>query len=613
MFGSEVVAMHKLTIKQGEQVVNLEVPNGKNLLEVLNEHSFYVNSPCGGKGICGKCRVKIKEDHYKPSGKELMLLGSDNIQKGFRLACYYDIDKDIEVEIEEFANEAKIAVDGVLKPFSFNPVICLKEMQLKVPELNDQRSDLKRILDDFGQPDISLELLRQLPELIRKYNFKATGVFYRYKTILNIKPESVENSLYAVAVDIGTTTIAAYLLDLYTGKCIDTYATLNPQRKYGADVVSRINYSDQSSDSLNNIHQAIIECINNDIIKYFLKNSKIAGNNIYSIALVGNTTMIHFIMNISPHNIAVTPFIPVTTELHEIYAKELGININKHGMAIVLPSVSAYIGADTVAAVLASGMTDNDEISLMIDLGTNGEIVLGNNEQLFSCSTAAGPAFEGAQIRNGMGGVTGAIDSFKITSSSINYTTIGNKKPVGICGSGLVDIAAELLDVGVIDETGRMQEDTHCSFEDHLKKIDGINSFILVDAENSGNKSVLAITQKDIRELQSAKAAVTAGIKVLVKRAGIVMDDIKKVYLAGGFGSYINIESAVKIGLIPKQLEARVEPIGNAAGTGAILCLMNANNLDKAMDISSKIEYIELSASMEFMDEYIECMTYGLS
>ncbi len=605
--------MHKLTIKKGDQTFNFNVPNGKNLLEFLNENSFYINSPCGGKGICGKCRVKIKDEQKKPLEKELMLLGSDYIQKGFRLACYYDIDKDIEVEVLELENEAQIAVDGVIKPFTLNnPVVSKKEIQFDEPDLNDQRSDLKRLLDHLGHPAISLKLLRKLPELIRENNFKATYTLYRYNKLLDIESRSLQKPYYAIAVDIGTTTVAAYLLDLYEGKCIDTYATLNPQRKYGADVVSRINYSDQSSDNLNSMHKAIIDCINNDIIGHFLNHSNVVSNDIYSIAIVGNTTMLHFIMNISPHNIALTPFISATTELHEFDAKELGININEHGMAIVLPSVSAYIGADTVSAVLASGMIDKDEISLMVDLGTNGEIVLGNRQQLFSCSTAAGPAFEGAQIRNGMGGVTGAIDSFRISSGTIYYTTIGDKKPIGICGSGLVDIAAELLEVGVIDETGRVQEDQNSSFNKHTKKIDGLNSFVLVNAEDSGNKSVLAITQKDIRELQNAKAAVTAGIKVLIKRAGIEIDDIKKVYFAGGFGNYINIQSAVKIGLIPKALEDRVEPIGNAAGAGAILLQMNTANIDKALEICKKIEYIELSASIEFMDEYIECMTFGL-
>jgi uncharacterized 2Fe-2S/4Fe-4S cluster protein (DUF4445 family) len=369
-----------------------------------------------------------------------------------------------------------------------------------------------------------------------------------------------------------------------------------------------------SEDALNSMNEAIISCINT-IVSYFIKRNDILKNDIYAIVLVGNTTMMHFLLNISARNIAAAPFIPVTTYMHRLPAVDLGIDINKAGYAVVFPSVAAYIGADTVAAVLSSGMYAEEKISLLVDLGTNGEIVLGNKDWLYSCSAAAGPAFEGANIRNGIAGIKGAIDKVELTPK-LKLTTIGNEKALGICGSGIVDAIAATLDIGIIDETGRIlvdEEENNIkekSILESLVSIDGMNSFRLLKSEETASDIDIAITQKDVRELQNAKAAIAAGIKVLIKKAGIKTGDIDKVFLAGGFGSYINIDNALKIGLIPSELDGKVESIGNAAGEGAIEGLISQEMLQKADIIKNSIKYIELSACPEFMDEYIECMMF---
>lgn len=366
------------------------------------------------------------------------------------------------------------------------------------------------------------------------------------------------------------------------------------------------------------MHKEIIDFINL-MIEVFSKRNNIEKNDIYTVVFVGNTTMMHFLMNIPAKNIAVSPFIPVTTDMYGISPLELSININKNGLIVIFPSVSAYIGADTIAAVISTGMYEKNEISLLVDIGTNGEIVLGNKEWMYSCSTAAGPAFEGANIRNGVGGISGAIDKV-FFQDKLSYTTIGNEKPVGICGSGIVDVIAGMLEKCIIDETGRIIDidessnllDNHADiYKSRLAEIDGLNSFVLVNSKDSSSDNDIVITQKDIRELQNAKAAIAAGIKVLMQYAGISADDISKVYLAGGFGNYINIKNGIRIGLIPPELkQEKIESVGNAAGTGAIWGLLSSEKLKDAINIKNKIKYVELSSSKEFVDEYVNCMFF---
>ncbi|MDP4093610.1 MAG: ASKHA domain-containing protein, partial [Bacillota bacterium] len=329
----------------------------------------------------------------------------------------------------------------------------------------------------------------------------------------------------------------------------------------------------------------------------------------------GNTTMLHFLMNLPAAGIAVSPFIPVTTGPHTFKAIDLSIDINPKGSVIILPSVSAYIGADTTAAVLAGGIYSAEKMSLIIDIGTNGEMVLGNKKRMISCSTAAGPAFEGANIRNGTGGITGAIDSIKI-ASELEYTTIGNRPAVGLCGSGLVDAIAAMLSLGIIDETGRILNPEEIEGNlphpilKRLVKIDNKTAFVIEWKENCESDSDIAITQKDVREFQNAKAAIAAGIKILASRMQIKTGDIQKAFLAGGFGSYINVDSAHKVGLLPDELRGRVESIGNAAGEGAVEALLSSKRLGLAEKIRNRIEYIELSTAGDFSDEYIECLMF---
>ena len=588
--------------------VQVKAKKGANLLEILHSHSFDMASPCGGNGTCGKCKVKLKGAVAKPSGQELDLLGINAVKEGYRLACRVLADSDIEVELDGREAEASILTAGKSRTVSLSPLVRKKNVKLDIPSLENQASDFERILSSLGDTvELNcIELVRKLPGTLRKSQFDITAVMYNNK-MTAIENGNTQDTLYGIAVDIGTTTLVAYLYDICTGERVKVQSMLNPQKTFGADVLSRIDYTNGSDEARKEMNKTIINALN-DIIHELTSENSIIPDNIYEMVFVGNTTMMHFLTDLPARYMAVSPFIPVVTALQIIDAGKLNLNINKGAIAAVYPCVSAYIGADTVAAVLSSGMYLDDRNCLLIDIGTNGEIVLGNNEKLYACSTAAGPAFEGANIKYGMGGIHGAIDTVSY-DQGLEYTTIGGKKAEGICGSGLVDAVSVMLEQGVIDETGRIPD------EDETAQADLPLAGRIIEEEGKGvfvidkNKGI-GITQKDIRELQNAKAAIAAGIRTLIKRSGIKMDDISRVYLAGGFGSHINVKSAVKIGLIPAQLEEKVESIGNAAGEGAIEGLLCAGMIDQAVDIAKKIKYIELSGSPDFVDEYVNCMLF---
>lgn len=605
----------KVRIHKGNRIIEKSAEKGTNLLKFLQANSFDISSPCGGNGTCGKCRVKVSGIAGEVQGKEKDLLGESAIKKGYRLACYNSIDNDIDIYLYEGKEEASIVTAGRERGVELDPVIKKRFVQLSPPGIHDQLSDLERVMAVFERQEEvnSVDLIREIPEIIREQDFEVTVVSAQDR-LISVEPGDTTDKLYGIAVDIGTTTVAAYLYNMVTGEKVGVYSLLNPQRKFGADVLSRIEYTLKSKESLNEMNRVIVESINKDIIKYFITNYNVKKSDIYACVFVGNTTMMHFLMNVTAKNIATSPFIPVTTRLHMFDAGTLGININPHGKVVIIPSVAGYIGADTVAAVLSSGMYVDKKISLLIDIGTNGEIVLGNSDWLYSCSTAAGPAFEGANIRNGVGGIKGAIDKL-FFEDKVKYTTIGQEKPVGICGSGIVDAIAGMLSTGIIDETGRIVDEDEVDglaedFKRRIIQIDNSKAFLLLTADESASDTDIAITQKDIREIQNAKAAIAAGIKTLVKRAEINLKDIDRVYLAGGFGSYINIDSALKIGLIPSDLKGKVESIGNAAGQGAVESLLSTKMLEECRRIKNRIKYIELSASADFVDEYVANMIF---
>jgi len=413
------------------------------------------------------------------------------------------------------------------------------------------------------------------------------------KNKIHLNDASLSKS-YGIAIDLGTTTIVAYLVKLSNGRTVGVESATNPQRKYGDNVITRCEYIHNYEDGLKTLQSVAIDEINHLIKKLCAKND-IKSKKIKRLVLSGNTIMQHIVIGVDPYPIALAPFTPVFTEQKKITAKEFGIGISPSAKCYIVNSVSGYIGGDIVSGIVATKMHKSKSTCLLVDIGTNGEIVLKSNGEMFACSVAAGPAFEGEHIKHGVGGISGAISKAYKSKNKLEYETIDNSKPVGICGSGLLDITAYLLYEGIVDEMGTMDE-SKC------KKADDEIVYYITDD--------IYISQKDIREIQLAKSAVAAGIAVLIQKANIKNDDIDKVYLAGGFGSYLNVDSAAKIGLIPKKLKKKCISAGNTAGTGSVSLLLNDKLLSSLDKLTKEVEYIELSLDPTFNELFVDNMLF---
>ncbi|MCK5153504.1 MAG: DUF4445 domain-containing protein [Spirochaetales bacterium] len=608
--------MSTVKVSHGDRISSIEVEDGLSLLEAVSKiKDMHIDASCGGKGTCGKCKVKVlKGELPKPSLSESKFLSSKELEDGYRLSCMVPVIGNVDVLVNGINENSNILTEHKGFTGKINPVIKKKYLTLSKPSLDDQRSDLSRILESIPlkNPQVSLSLRRKIPTLIRESEYLITAVFSS-DTLLGVEKGNTEDLNYGIAIDIGTTTIAAYLIDMNTGDIVDTISGLNSQKIFGADVISRIEYSMQGPGKLELLQNKIVTQIS-DLCIFLADRNNVSRNNIYSVILAGNTTMLHLFFGIDPAGIAVAPFIPGflgSMELHSSAFKDFPL-----GCAVFsLPSISGYVGADIVSGILATNMHEREELSLLIDIGTNGEIVLGNKDKLFCCSTAAGPAFEGAHITYGLGGITGAVDSAVIENDMIKISTIGNEKALGICGSGIIDIVAVLLKSGLVEFTGRIKDEDEVEGSAAILlqklKIDKNGpAFIIEEASKTGISDDVVFTQGDIREVQLAKAAISAGILSLLNKAGREISDIDHLFLAGGFGSYISIKSAADIGLIPAELLEKTESVGNTAGLGAISSALSEENYKKTKEIAKITEYVELSSDSFFNMKYMEEMVF---
>jgi len=619
-----VILLPQIKVSTGKDNQNINVPAGITLLDALKSHGYYPESPCNGKGICGKCRVLIRNP-LPYTTEEKAHLSQVEINNGIHLSCMVKVHEDLEVSLNSGDRKASIVTETSFSETGGNPVVKKSFVNLPVPSINDQRSDdIRLFASDIqnhqdlhnGFKSYSLSLLRELPGILRKNDFNVTLIEIA-GNITGVESGNTASKNFGVAIDIGTTTLAAYLYDLNERKPVSVASRLNPQRKFGADVISRIEYSLKSSENRSEISLVIRNAVN-DLIHQLVTDAGIQNTDVYAVTLAGNTTMLHLLLELPAVNIASAPFIPVLQSGLLVNPKDLELDINPYGRVFALPSVSAYIGADTTAAVLSTEMHRQTDFSLLIDIGTNGEIVIGNSSFLYACSTAAGPAFEGANISCGIGSIEGAINGVTVTDSGImKINTIGGYKPVGICGSGLIDAVACMLKTGVMDETGRildieeMDDNVKEIYGDRIIEINDQAAFLLVPAGDTGHNENIYITQKDIRELQNAKAAIAAGISILISEAHLDVEDIKNVYLSGGFGNYINIDSAAAIGLLPGELSGRTKPVGNAAGAGAIVTLLSEEKLSEICAIAKQVKYVELSARLDFSYLFADNMFFG--
>ena len=511
---------------------------------------------------------------------ERKFISDEMLAEGWRLACACTVNGDVTVYIEEM--RATVVVDGVEGDVEQDPMAYVREAICPEPSLKEQISDAARLAQTLGidESAISARAMDMLPEAIRAgksvwatmFGGEVTGVYPG-------KPR-----MLGCAVDIGTTTMAAYLIDLENGAQLDSESMLNPQRTHGGDVITRANYTMEQPDGLKELAALVRDGISALIDAMRARNGA-ARDDIRHISLVGNTIMMHIAAGLCVKHIATLPFVPVYSAVRHMDAAELGMNYP--GAKVTLgPCVAGYVGADTIAAAVACGMDRTGETVLLMDIGTNGEMALRTDKGIWCCSAAAGPAFEGAHIKCGSGAVEGAIDSVKIEDGEVSVTTIGGRKPASICGSGIISAVAEMLREEMIDETGYLEDEE------------------LELAEN------VIICQKDIREVQLAKAAIAAGVGILTDAAGIDIGDIDAMYLAGGFGSYIDKKAACGIGLIPMELLDRIHSVGNAAGSGAKMMVIDQNAVGRVEKLRRNMKYIELSASADFQERFAECMMF---
>lgn len=610
--------MRTVKIYNDKKISSVEAEVGTTLLETLRKtNRLNVDTSCGGRGVCGKCRVKIISKNLpEPTSEDIRHLSTRELAEGYRLACQVKLVSDCEIEMETTDTDSQILIE--YKDFSgrISPVVRKKFLELSTPSLQDQQDDISRVLEAIPAENVSIphNVRAKIPTLLRDSEYKLTAVYSSDKLIA-LEPGNTEEHCYGIAVDIGTTTVAAYLVDFNTGSVIDVESALNSQKVFGADIISRIEYSMKEPEKRKEMQNKILIEIGELCFSLGDKNG-ISMDNVYSVVLAGNTSMLHFAFGVDASGIAVAPFVPGFLGAVGMFSHELEA-FPFHCLVYSLPSISAYIGADIVAGILATLMYEREELSLFVDLGTNGEIVLGNREKLYACSTAAGPAFEGAHITCGMGGISGAIDSVVIEDGSLRFTSIGNGKALGICGSGIVDLMAELLKSGMVDYTGRLMnaeevKDGKTAFLlSRLKKDDEITSLQIASASENGKE--ILFTQKDIREIQLAKAAVAAGIMTLLHRAGRETGEIDHVFLAGGFGNYISTRSAAEIGLIPAELLDRTESVGNTAALGAITCALTSSSekdFNACRGIADLTEYVELSGNTFFNAKFLEEITF---
>ncbi|MFW6381777.1 MAG: ASKHA domain-containing protein [Bacillota bacterium] len=592
---------HTITVYQKTNQYTISKAMGNNLLKLLQDEGFKLASPCGGVGICGKCKVKFLSESPPPVDEEKKLLTATEIEKGVRLACFHSLQDDLELEIPE-TGDMEILTGGLVRELEFDPRLQWQQIELEAPSLADQTDYLQRIREIVGIDGVNSRVLSRFNSL--KENDKLNLILDEDDLIDLRRPETTRG-LYGLAIDIGTTTIAIYLLDLITGAEIDVYSLANPQQVFGADVISRINYTTSHEQGIEELQARLVEGLNSGI-RSLLKENNLKQESVYQTSIVGNTVILHTLLAIKAETIARSPYVPIFTEGLELVPDELGLEMNNRGFVQLLPSVSGYIGADIVGDILVTEF-DNGGWNLLIDIGTNGEIVLGKGQEMYACSAAAGPAFEGAKITHGLAGVPGAISSFEEDS----YQTIGNEKPRGICGSGLLDIIEVLLERDLVDKTGALKDKNLSPEQQQLiVEYNDQKAFQVVPAADSATGEDIVLTQKDIREFQLAKGAIAAGIQILVEEAEIVYEQIKNVYLAGGFGNFIGATAACRVGLIPAPLEERIVRIGNGAGLGAKAYLLDKKQEARTQKIKQQMTYLELSKMTSFQSYFMENMVF---
>ena len=596
-------------------------PPSVTVMDAAQALGVDISSLCGGKGKCGKCKVRVLGDlgtASEPTDIEMKHLSEEEIRDGFRLACTTRLGAStvIHVPLRSRIGRQRLQTGGLEVPVKLDPLVKKYRVTMPPPHLRDSRADEDRLLasltEQHGLPElgIDLDVYRSLPNIVREAKWDATAVVWKDR-IIALEPGDTSDRCYGLAVDVGTTKLAGFLIDLKRGDVVAVAARMNPQIPFGEDIMSRVSHIMNGGwDALEKLQDAVVSGVNEIIVECCGK-ADARPEEIYELNFVGNTVMQLLLLGVWPRHVVSSPYTPVIRRGVDIKAATLGLRANPGANAHHLPVIGGFVGADNVAMVLASGILESDEMIMAIDMGTNTEIDLGNRERVMVASCASGPAFEGMHIKFGMRATAGSIEKISIDSETFDvyYRTIGDAPPIGICGSGIVDAPAEFLKSGLIMPRGNfvtgMTERT-----DRLRKGPDGWEFVIAWGKETDIGTDIVVTLRDIREIQKAKAAIHTGADLLMQRMGVREADISKLVIAGAFGNYIDPENARIIGMYPEIPLERIEFAGNLAGTGARMTLMNREMREHAETISSRVRYHELAADPGFQKEYIDSLNF---
>lgn len=606
-----------VTIRFEPEGRKVKVKSGLNIFEIAKKVGVKIRSECGGEGSCGKCRVVVEDQSglTEVSENELQLIKPKDLGRGYRLACRAMVNDDIVVFVppESRVGVRKIQVEGMERPVELDPVVKKVHLMLSKPSVDDMEPDFDRLAASLqkrglNQPEIDHELLRALPDVLRDAEWNITATVWNNKRIISVEKGNTSNVIYGFSVDIGTSKIVGYLVDLTSGDVISIRSLENPQMVFGEDIISRVYYAMSDKEASKRLQEMTIGTINK-LITEACQETNINPNKIYEVTVVGNTVMHHLFLGIQLKYLALAPYVPTIKRPIDIKAGSLKIETNPHANVHVLPVIAGFVGADAIADILATGIHETDEMCLLMDIGTNGEVLVGNREDIVACSCAAGPAFEDMHIKHGMKAATGAIEKLKINPDTweVKYETIDGAKPVGICGSGIIDAVAEMFRCAIIDQDGRFSKNIRTP---RLRHVNGKPEFIIAWKHETESDTDITISQKDIQEIQLAKAAMHTGAAILMEKKEVTEKDLDRVYIAGAFGRCLNAESARFIGLIPDVPSQKIAFVGNTAISGAKMALTSKEIRETAQKLSTNVRYVELAAAPSFHNEFLSSMFF---
>jgi len=610
----------------------IEIEEGDTVIRAAMEAGVHVNASCGGEGVCGKCRVLIENGTVEGGISEK--LSEEDQAGGYRLACQAVVKSDLVVRIpvesaidpsvlklqaapRRTAHIREMDFEELKERGLFVAPVEKKYIELPEPTAQDNLPDITRLISylqlehDEHRLDVTLAVIRKIPQVIREDDFRVTATLVRPvrdvgKTrIINVQPGDTSNLSYAIAMDIGTTTVYGQVIDLISGEVLAEHGEFNGQISYGEDVISRIVYAEKPG-GLARINEVVLKTINKILAK-IVKRSGVDPENISTITLAGNTTMTQLMLAVDPRSIRRAPYVPAATLYPPIKASDLGMDLGEHVAALVYPAVSSYVGGDIVAGVMGSGIYRTDELTLYLDVGTNAEIVIGNKDWLACAACSAGPAFEGGGLKFGMRASRGAIEDFSIDPVTLEpmLITIGNVRPKGICGSGLIIMVACLFEMGIINSLGKFDRDLDTA---RIREDNGIYEYVLAWQDETQIDRDVTLSEIDIENLIRAKGAIYSGCMTLLTEVGMGIEDIEKIILAGGFGSYVDLEKAMTIGLLPEMDPDKVVFIGNGSLLGAKMSSLTNRIRKDVVEVTKKMTNFELSDTPSYMDNYVAAL-----